>query len=225
MNTVGPTFPNSNPTPVRVLVAEDDETARNALVRLLQREGYEVTVANDGQAAIDVLLAPDPPNIALIDWGMPRLDGIHVCWAVRSIPSNPYTYIIMVTGRDEATDALAAFSAGVDDFLSKPLDSLQLLARLRCGERVLGLEKRCAERIVELEKSAEEVRHLKRLLPVCTECKTVRDDSEYWEDIEAYLRDPAGAMPGRGVCPDCMESVFPSTGPDATAAQAVRKGE
>lgn len=123
-------------------MAEDDETSRNALVRLLQREGYDVTVVNDGQDAIHILLAPDPPHIALLDWTMPRLDGIHVCLAVRSIPSNPYTYIVMVSGRDEATDALAAFAAGVDDFLSKPLDSSQLLARLRCGLRVLSLEKR-----------------------------------------------------------------------------------
>lgn len=202
------TFPNSSATPTRVLVAEDDETARNALVRLLQREGYDVTVVNDGQAAIDILLAPNPPHIALLDWAMPRLDGIHVCWAVRSIPSNPYTYIIMVTGRDQATDALAAFAAGVDDFLGKPLDGMHLLARLRCGERVLGLEQRCAERIADLEKAQDEVRNLKRLLPICVECGKVRDDRDYWREIDAYSRDPARAHPARGICPACVAGIL-----------------
>ena len=220
MIRAAPTFPNSNATPTRVLVAEDDETSRNALVRLLQREGYDVTVANDGQAAINILLAPNPPHIALLDWAMPRLDGIHVCWAVRSIPSNPYTYIIMVTGRDQATDALAAFAAGVDDFLSKPLDSLQLLARLRCGERVLGLEKRCAERIVDLEKARDEVRNLKRLLPICIECKKVRNDSDYWQEIEAYSLDQTATHLARGICPTCMESILQRDLPCDPAAQA-----
>lgn len=202
------TFPNSGATPTRVLVAEDDETSRNALVRLLQRDGYDVTVANDGQAAIDILLAPNPPHIALLDWGMPRLDGIHVCWAVRSIASNPYTYIIMVTGRDQSADALAAFAAGVDDFLSKPLDQLQLLARLRCGERVLGLEKRYAERLADLENAAQKMRKLTHLLPICTECRKVRNDNDYWQDIEAYRADPAGAPSAQGICPACMTGIL-----------------
>lgn len=208
MNRAAVTFPNSGATPTRVLVAEDDETSRNALVRLLQRDGYDVTVANDGQAAINILLAPDPPHIALLDWEMPRLDGIHVCWAVRSIPSNPYTYIIMVTGRDQATDALAAFAAGVDDFLSKPLDQFQLLARLRCGERVLGLEKRYAERLLELEGAATRMRKLTHLLPICTECRKVRDDSEYWRDIEAYRADPLSVPSSQGICPACVTGIL-----------------
>lgn len=201
-------FPNSSAAPTRVLVAEDDETSRNALVRLLERDGYHVTVANDGQAAIDILLAPNPPHIALLDWGMPRLDGIHVCWAVRSIPSNPYTYIIMVTGRDQSADALAAFAAGVDDFLSKPLDHLQLLARLRCGERVLGLEKRYAERLVELEGAATRMRKLTHLLPICIECRRVRNDSEYWQDIEAYRADPVNVPSSQGICPACVTGIL-----------------
>jgi PleD family two-component response regulator len=202
------TFSNSRATPTRVLVAEDDETSRNGLVRLLQRDGYDVTATNDGQAAIDILLAPNPPHIALLDWGMPRLDGIHVCWAVRSIPSNPYTYIIMVSGRDQSTDALAAFAAGVDDFLSKPLDQLQLLARLRCGERVLGLEKRYAERMADLENAATKMRRLTHLLPICTECKKVRNDSDYWRDIEAHRADQAGAPASQGICPACVTAIL-----------------
>ena len=202
------TFPNSNPTPTRVLVVEDDERSRDGLVRLLQRDGYEVSVANDGQAAIEILLAPNPPQIALLDWEMPRLDGIHVCWAVRSIPANPYTYIIMVTAKAEAADALAAFAAGADDFLSKPIDSLQLLARLRCGERVLGLEKHFAERIVELKKAHDEVHKLTCLLPICIECKTVRDDADYWHDIDAYIHNKTGTVPARGICPSCTENVL-----------------
>ncbi len=195
------------PAPTRVLVVDDDERSRNGLVRLLQRDGYDVAIANDGQAAIDILLAPDSPQIALIDWEMPRLDGIHVCWAVRSIPSRPYTYIIMVTAKAEAADALAAFSAGVDDFLTKPMDSLQLLARLRCGERVLGLEKRCADRIAELDGALAEVRELKSLLPICMSCERVRNADNEWEGLATYVRENADTDYSRLLCPACVARV------------------
>lgn len=206
-----------------MLVAEDNESARTGLVRLLERDGYEVTAANDGQAAMDILLSPNPPQIALLDWEMPHLDGIHVCCAVRSMPSNPYTYIIMVSARAQAADALAAFAAGVDDFLSKPMDSLQLLARLRCGERVLGLETHCAERIVELKKALHEVRKLTALLPICMYCKKVRNDSGYWQEIDAYIHDKTGTDFPHGICPSCMESVLNRDLPADAVERAERK--
>jgi len=220
MKTHTPTFPNSSPRPTRVLVAEDNESSRTSLVRLLERHGYEVAVANDGQSAIDILLAPNPPQIALIDWEMPRLDGIHVCWAVRSIPANPYTYIVMVTAKTEAADALAAFAAGVDDFLSKPIDSLQLLARLRCGERVLGMEKRCGERIAELKDAHEESRKLRRLLPICTYCGKVRGRGGAWHGIDSCDGEESGADFSQVICPACMENVIQRDMPGDPPARA-----
>ena len=202
-----PTFPNSGADPTRVLVAEDNEKTRTALVFLLQRHGYDVTVVNDGQAALDILLGENPPHVALLDWEMPRLDGLHVCIGVRTMPTRSYTYIVMLTAHDQASDVLAAFAAGVDDFLSKPVDSPQLLARLRCGERVLAIERRGVERIAELEKAMEEVRALKRLLPICMYCKKVRDDTDYWHDIEAYIHQQTGTDFSHGICPDCMATV------------------
>lgn len=220
-----PTFSKANPTPTRVLVAEDDEQTRTALAFLLQRHGYAVTVANDGQAALETLLAPDPPHVALLDWEMPRLDGLHVCRAVRAIPANRYTYIIMVTARDQAKDVLAAFATGVDDFLSKPVDSAQLLARLRSSERVLALEERYAQRIAELEKALEEVRRLKRLLPMCMYCKKIRDDGDYWHEIEAYIREQTGTDFSHSICPGCMDSMLKRDLPDDPVARAERNSE
>jgi CheY-like chemotaxis protein len=221
MKTPGPTFPNANSTPTRVLVAEDNDKTRIALVFLLQRHGYDVTVVSDGQAALDILLAPDPPHVALLDWEMPRLDGLHVCMGVRTLPTRPYTYIVMLTAHDRASDMLAAFAAGVDDFLSKPVDSPQLLARLRCGERVLALEQRAVERIAELEKALEKVRQLKRLLPICSYCKKVRDDSDYWQEIDAYIHEQTGTDFSHGGCPTCMETVrAEECSPEAKARRA-----
>jgi len=210
VNANAPALPNSRSSATRVLVAEDHEQTRMALVFLLKRHGYDVTVVNDGQAAFERLIGPNPPQIAVLDWEMPHLDGLHVCRAVRTFPSAHYnyTYIVMVTARDQENDALAAFAAGVDDFLSKPVDVGELLARLRCGERVLELEGRCQERIAELEKTLEEVRQLKRLLPICMYCKKIRDDGDYWQEIEKYIRDETGTVFSHGICPCCMKTVI-----------------
>src|SRR4030095_3989929 len=209
----------------RVLVAEDDEKTRKALVFLLQRHGFAVTLADDGQTAFEILIAPDPPQIALLDWQVLRLDGLHVCRAVRTLPAKNYTYMIMVTARDQAADVLAAFAAGVDDFLSKPVDGSQLLARLRCGERVLSLEERGLQRIRELEDALEEVRQLKRLLPICMYCKKVRDAGDYWQEIEAYIHAHTGTDFSHGICPSCMEKVAKGKLSDDPVARAEGRDE
>ena len=219
MTTPAPPFPNSKAALTRVLVAEDNDKTRIALVFLLQRQGFELIVVNDGQAAFNVLSGSNPPQIALLDWEMPGLDGLQVCRAVRALPGERYTYIIMITAHDQASDVLAAFAAGVDDFLSKPADSAQLLARLRSGERVLTLERRNVERIAELESALHEVRTLKRLLPICMYCKKVRDDADYWHDLDAYIHEQTGTDFSHGICPECMESVVKPQLPAAATPQ------
>ncbi len=211
------------PEPRRVLVAEDDQRTGRALTFLLQRHGYEVTAVTDGQAALDILMGPQPPPLALLDWEMPRLDGLHVARAVRSLPAQRYTYLIMVTARDGPSDMLSAFGAGVDDYLSKPVDAAQLLARLRGAERVLALEDRLSTRVAELERTLDEVRKLKRLLPLCMYCKKVRDDGDYWQEIEAYLHDHAGSEISHGICPECLEAVVQREMPRDPVARRERR--
>ncbi len=192
---------------MRVLVAEDDEKTQKALIFLLQRHGYTAVPANDGQAALDILTELDPPAIVLLDWEMPKLDGLAVCRLLRAMPLKRYIYVIMVTARDSAADLLAAFAAGADDFLGKPADTAQLLARMKSGERVLALESRLEERIAELRRSLELVSQLKRLLPICMYCKKVRDDGDYWQEIDAYIHEHTGTDFSHGICPECIEAV------------------
>ena len=207
-----PSQPEVSPS-VRALVAEDDPKTQKALIFLLQRHGYTATAANDGQAALDILTEPDPPAIVLLDWEMPKLNGLDVCRLLRAMPLRRYIYVIMVTARDSAEDLLAAFGAGADDFLGKPADTAQLLARMKSGERVLALEDRLGERIAELETTLDLVRRLKRLLPICMYCKKVRDDGDYWLEIDAYIHEHTGTDFSHGICPTCAETArreFPS---------------
>jgi diguanylate cyclase (GGDEF)-like protein len=126
---------------VRILIADDEAVSRRRLQAALESLGHDVTTCCDGHAAIEALLADDGPRLAILDWMMPGADGLEVCRRVRASVGH-YTYIIILTARDRREDVLAAYDAEADDFLSKPLDVLELRARLRSGERVLLLQER-----------------------------------------------------------------------------------
>ena len=113
---------------------------RILLQRVLASAGYEVLLAEDGEQAWAVLQGPDPPPIALLDWMMPRLDGLEVCKRVRAASKEPYVYIILLTGKDEQADMIQGFAAGADDYLRKPFDNAELQARVRTGRRIVDLQ-------------------------------------------------------------------------------------
>lgn len=190
--------------PPRVLLAEDHTGTRDTLAFLLQRHGYEVAVTSDGQTALDVLLASETPTIALLDWMLPEMTGLEVCHHLHQAPSKRFIYTIIITARDSIKDLEQAFAAGADDFIRKPCEAAELLARLRSGQRIVELEHRLAARVAECEVALDHVRQLKRLLPICMYCKKVRDDSEYWRGIESYIHEHVGTDFSHGICPDCM---------------------
>jgi diguanylate cyclase (GGDEF)-like protein len=126
---------------MRILIADDDPVSRRLLEATLVRLGHEVVAVPDGTSAIAGLLAPGGPRLAILDWMMPGTDGIGVCSEIRT-KARDYIYVIVLTARDRHEDMVAALDGGVDDFLTKPLDQVELRARLRSGERVLDLQER-----------------------------------------------------------------------------------
>lgn len=126
---------------MRILIADDEAVSRRVLENALGELGYEVVACADGDDALRALLADDGPRLAILDWMMPRPDGLEVCRRVRQAAPH-YVYIVILTSRDRREDVLAAYDAEADDFLTKPLDVLELRARLRSGERVLALQER-----------------------------------------------------------------------------------
>ena len=127
---------------MKILVAEDDPVSRRLLEVTLSKWGYEVVACADGQAAWDVLKAPDAPQLVILDWMMPHMDGLQVCKHVRNPderPAEPYVYIILLTAKSQKTDMVTGLEAGADDYLTKPFDAQELRMRLRAGRRILDL--------------------------------------------------------------------------------------
>lgn len=195
------------PNSMRVLVAEDHAPTREALRVLLERKGYQVTGVGNGDDAITTLTGWNGPSIALIDWMLPGASGLDVCRAVRMQDTGRYVYAIVITARDGEEDVAQALATGADDFLRKPCGASELVARVRTGQRIVELERNLAGRITELEEAIDSVRKLRRLLPICMYCKKVRDDSDYWREIEDYIHQQTGTDFSHGICPQCMNSL------------------
>lgn len=125
---------------MRILIADDDPVHRRILEILLGKWSHDITTAADGQQAWAILQRDDAPQLAILDWKMPGLNGLEVCRRVRGLKAGPYVYIMLMTGMDQRRDLLAGLEAGVDDYLIKPLDPPLLRARLAVGQRILELQ-------------------------------------------------------------------------------------
>ena len=114
-------------TPPRILVVDDDATVAEVVARYLEREGFDVDSASDGQVALDRALA-SPPDLLILDLMLPRLDGLEVFRRVRAVAPIP---IIMLTARGEEEDRVAGLDLGADDYLAKPFSPRELTARVK----------------------------------------------------------------------------------------------
>jgi diguanylate cyclase (GGDEF)-like protein len=130
---------------IKVLLAEDDFVSLRLVETMLKKWGYEPVTARDGVEALAALEAPDPPQLAILDWMMPRKDGVTLCRELRSQTERPYTYILLLTAKVQQRDLLEGLGAGADDYLTKPFSSEELQARLFAGERILGFQRQLVE--------------------------------------------------------------------------------
>ncbi|HTG83117.1 MAG TPA: diguanylate cyclase [Geobacteraceae bacterium] len=125
---------------MRILVAEDDPSFRRLLEEKLAMWGYDVVVAEDGGAALQILQSDDAPRLAILDWMMPEMDGIAVCRKVREMKPEPYTYILLLTSQQRDEDLVTGMEAGADDYITKPFKHNELRLRLRAGRRIIELQ-------------------------------------------------------------------------------------
>jgi DNA-binding response OmpR family regulator len=192
---------------MRVLIAEDDALSRRVLEDTITKSGYDLVVTTDGREAWEALQQEDAPLLAILDWMMPGMDGLQICRKVRESPAPVPAYLILVTTRERKEDIVAGLEAGANDYVTKPFDRAELLARVRVGVRVVELQQSLGGRVRELQESLAHVKQLQGILPICCYCKKVRSDQKYWQKVEDYLSEHADVAFSHGICPECWETI------------------
>lgn len=192
---------------MRILIAEDDAISRRLLQVALVKWGYEVIVTTNGDEAWRALQVPDAPSLAILDWLMPGQDGVELCRRARATPRLNTLYLILLTSRGSKDDIVSGLEAGADDHVTKPFDHDELRARVQVGRRMVELQQALAERVRELEAALSREQQLQGLLPICCYCKKIRDDRNYWHQVESYIVDHASVKFSHGVCPDCSVKI------------------
>ena len=192
---------------MNMLIAEDDPVSCRILERTLAAWGHSVAIATDGRTAWDMLRRDDAPPIAILDIMMPEMDGIEVCRKVREVCSTIPPYLILLTSMSTKDDVVRGIQAGANDYLTKPFHREELKVRVEVGLRMLELQRVLADRVKELEDALSQVKQLQGLLPICSYCKKVRDDQNYWQQVEGYISDRIDVQFTHSICPGCMDRV------------------
>ncbi len=205
---------------MKVLVADDDSTSRRVLLSVLTKWGYETVSAEDGEQALRIMGEPDAPRLALVDWMMPKMDGLEVCRNLRARDDDQPVYVIIVTSRSEKHHVVQALVSGADDYISKPFDTSELEARVGVGKRVVELQQRMVTHVRQLHEALDHVRKLQGLLPICMHCHKIRNESQLWQNIDHYISEHTDAEFSHGICPDCLRRYYPEV-PEELPCQAI----
>jgi len=188
---------------MHVLVADDDRIAASLLAQTLKRWEFDVTVVADGEAAWQHLAGASAPTLAVLDRMMPGLDGAEVCRRVRQEMPNANMYLVLLTSLGGGADVVSGLDAGADDYVTKPFDVEELRARINVGVRVIALQDKLNQRVAELQAALANVKQLHGLLPICSYCKRIRGDDQYWQQVESYIAARSDAQFSHGICPPC----------------------
>jgi phosphoserine phosphatase RsbU/P len=192
------------PRPMTVLIADDDKLTLNVLNDTLTRAGYDVLTATDGEQAWKKLQQSNA-SLAVLDWIMPGMEGPEICQRAAKEPKMANRYFILLTGKSKTEDLVAGLQSGASDYLRKPFDEAELLARVEVGVRFIELQRKLAERVEEMEKALATVRRLEGLLPICSYCKRIRNEQDYWERVDNYISQHANVRFSHNICPECYE--------------------
>ena len=136
---------------MKILIAEDNEVTRQLLERKLTKWGYQVISTKDGTEAWDLMKTPGSPNLLILDWMMPRMDGVELCRKIHQLDGNVPKYIIFLTSKRDKEGVVCALEAGANDYITKPFNHNELRARVNVGHRIVKLESALADKVNKLE--------------------------------------------------------------------------
>jgi phosphoserine phosphatase RsbU/P len=191
--------PDQNPAD-RILIVDDTLENIQVLGIMLRDREYQINVAQNGPAALE-LANKIRPDLILLDIMMPEMDGYEVCDRLKQNPDTSGIPVVFLTARTDTDSIVAGFEKGAVDYITKPFRKAELLIRVKTH---LDLHRSK----LKLQQALDEVQTLRGIIPICASCKSIRDDSGYWKTLETYIETHSLAEFSHGICPDCSEKLY-----------------
>jgi PleD family two-component response regulator len=224
----------TEPDPAQGSILIVDDVAKNIQLigNILAQEGYELAFATSGQKALEIASGATF-DLILLDIMMPAMDGYAVCRQLRSAARTQDVRIIFLTAKTQGDDIVKGFACGAVDYITKPFNPAELVMRVRNHLALKKIQDLVAAKNLELEKmnqtlqklnselkdAISEIRTLKGLLPICSNCKRIREVDadpkrpESWVPFEVYLNHHTEATFTHGICPECVKKLYPEFDP------------
>ncbi|GAB4301417.1 MAG: hypothetical protein Fur0034_15160 [Desulfuromonadia bacterium] len=197
-----------------ILIADDDPV-NVQLIRLIFKDQYDTLYAADGVEAL-AMIRETRPDIVLLDIMMPGMSGYDVCRAMKEDPELAAIPVIFITALDSNDSEVEGFASGALDYITKPIRSHLLRLRVsnhlemkRYHDLVKSQLDELERKNAELKEALSRVKTLEGIIPICMYCKSIRNDAETWEKLEAYITRHSDAHFSHGICPACMRKYYP----------------
>lgn len=206
-----------------ILIVDDMPANLRVLSFMLTEQGHQVRPVLSGQLALTAVQEA-PPDLILLDVAMPDMDGYEVCRQLKAGERTADIPIIFISARVETEDKVKALRLGGVDYITKPFQLEEVLSRVNTHLNLRHLQKSLREKNSQLEeknmqlqeKNAQlqealtNIKTLRGLIPICANCKKIRNDEGFWQDVAIYVKNHSEADFTHGICPDCMQRLYPT---------------
>jgi DNA-binding NarL/FixJ family response regulator len=198
--------------PLNILIVEDDYLVKVEIVRTLKQLGHTVIgEASNGKVGVEKTIELNP-DVILMDIGMKVMDGVEAATIIQNKKPTP---IIFLTAHESTDMVELAGKAGASAYLTKPpngpdIDRALIIALARHND-IMALRKlntKLENKTTELELALSEIKTLQGIIPICAQCKKIRDDKGYWNLLESYIQKHSAAQFSHGMCPECSDDLY-----------------
>ncbi len=187
-----------------ILIVDDTPEDLTILKSMLEEQNYQVRPAINGEVALRAVRSY-LPEIILLDILMPEMDGYEFCRQLKSYKGTDSIPIIFISALAELNDKVKAFSSGGVDFITKPFQDKEVLARVKTHLTICRMHKQLEKKNDSLLKALIEINTLQGFIPMCAWCKKIRDDAGFWNQVDEYFAERSDATFSQGICPDCID--------------------
>lgn len=191
-----------------IMVVDDIPANLKLLGDMLGERGYRVRSFTSGVPAFTAA-AMNPPDLVLLDINMPGMNGFEVCERLKADAGLKEIPVIFISSLGETLDKVRAFGVGGVDYITKPFDLTEVEARIKTHLELRRQKLELTSKVEELRAALEQIKTLRGMLPICANCKKIRNDQGYWKQVEVYIAEHSDVTFTHGICPDCLRKLYP----------------